>query len=177
MCIRDSHYAGRLTDRENQAAAELRVGNKEPGFTMEFWGEPPEIYNLSLQDVYKRQVVNHMLTIRLIHAFVYKECIVYKSASHFVTKVPECLIKAVIISKGRTLVDGALLDGKNAVDVNGSIRKSILDLFHFHTVGVNKSRGITIEMCIRDSASKVERGTVITTRIKVFRIAWRKYGS
>lgn len=43
------HYAGRLTDRENQALAELRVGNKEPGFTMEFWGEPPEIYNLSLQ--------------------------------------------------------------------------------------------------------------------------------
>ena len=84
-----------------------------------------------------------MLTIRLIHAFVYKECIVYKSASHFVTKVPECLIKAVIISKSRTLVNGALLDGKNAVDVNGSIRKSVLDLFHFHTVGVNKSRGIT----------------------------------
>ena len=43
------HYAGRLTDRENQASAELRVGNKEPGFTMEFWGEPPEIYNLSMQ--------------------------------------------------------------------------------------------------------------------------------
>ena len=43
------HYAGRLTDRENQASVELRVGNKEPGFTMEFWGEPPEIYNLSLQ--------------------------------------------------------------------------------------------------------------------------------
>ena len=43
------HYAGRLTERENQASAELRVGNKEPGFTMEFWGEPPEIYNLSLQ--------------------------------------------------------------------------------------------------------------------------------
>ena len=43
------HYAGRFTDRENQASAELRVGNKEPGFTMEFWGEPPEIYNLSLQ--------------------------------------------------------------------------------------------------------------------------------
>lgn len=42
------------------------------------------------------------------------------------------------------MVDGALLDGKNAVDVNGSIRKSVLDLFHFHTVGVNKSRGITI---------------------------------
>ncbi len=43
------HYAGRLTDRENQAGADLRVGNKEPGFTMELWGEPPEIYNLSLQ--------------------------------------------------------------------------------------------------------------------------------
>ena len=43
------HYAGRLTHRENQASAALRVGNKEPGFTMEFWGEPPEIYNLSLQ--------------------------------------------------------------------------------------------------------------------------------
>ena len=43
------HYAGRLTERENQALAELRIGNKEPGFTMEFWGEPPEIYNLSLQ--------------------------------------------------------------------------------------------------------------------------------
>ena len=43
------HYAGRLTERENQASAELRVGNKEPGFTMEFWGEPPEIYGLSIQ--------------------------------------------------------------------------------------------------------------------------------
>lgn len=43
------HYAGHLTHRENQASAELRVGNKEPGFTLEFWGEPPEIYNLSLQ--------------------------------------------------------------------------------------------------------------------------------
>ena len=29
------HYAGRLTERENQASVELRVGNKEPGFTME----------------------------------------------------------------------------------------------------------------------------------------------
>lgn len=43
------HYAGRLTDRENQAVAELRVGDKDPGFTMEFWGEPPEIYHLFLQ--------------------------------------------------------------------------------------------------------------------------------
>ena len=43
------HYAGRLTDRESQAVAELRVGDKEPGFTMEFWGEPPEIYHLFLQ--------------------------------------------------------------------------------------------------------------------------------
>ena len=43
------HYGGYLTERENSAAAEIRVGNKEPGFSMEFWGEPPEIYNLSLQ--------------------------------------------------------------------------------------------------------------------------------
>ena len=43
------HYAGRLTDRESQAVAELRVGDKDPGFTMEFWGEPPEIYHLFLQ--------------------------------------------------------------------------------------------------------------------------------
>ena len=43
------HYAGRLTDRESQAVAELRVGDKNPGFTMEFWGEPPEIYHLFLQ--------------------------------------------------------------------------------------------------------------------------------
>ena len=31
------------------AQAELQVDSGEPGFTMEFWGEPPEIYNLSLQ--------------------------------------------------------------------------------------------------------------------------------
>ena len=43
------HYTARLTERENQAGADLRVGDNEPGFTMEFWGEPPEIYNLSLQ--------------------------------------------------------------------------------------------------------------------------------
>ena len=34
----------RVAERE-----QLRVGNKEPGFTMEFWGEPPEIYGLSIQ--------------------------------------------------------------------------------------------------------------------------------
>ncbi len=43
------HYVGRFTERENMAQAELRVDSGEPGFTMEFWGEPPEIYNLSLQ--------------------------------------------------------------------------------------------------------------------------------
>ena len=43
------HYTGRITQMQNTTAAELRVGNKEPGFTMEFWGEPPEIYQLSLQ--------------------------------------------------------------------------------------------------------------------------------
>jgi len=43
------HYVGRFTERENMAQAELQVDSGEPGFTMEFWGEPPEIYNLSLQ--------------------------------------------------------------------------------------------------------------------------------
>ena len=28
---------------------ELRVAEREQGFTMEFWGEPPEIYELSIQ--------------------------------------------------------------------------------------------------------------------------------
>ena len=31
------------------AQAELQVDSGEPGFTMEFWGEPPEIYGLSIQ--------------------------------------------------------------------------------------------------------------------------------
>ena len=30
------HYTGRITQMQNTTAAELRVGNKEPGFTMEF---------------------------------------------------------------------------------------------------------------------------------------------
>lgn len=43
------HYKGSLTEQGSFVSAELRVGSKEPGFSMEFWGESPEIYNLSLQ--------------------------------------------------------------------------------------------------------------------------------
>ena len=43
------HFAGVLGDRRGESVAELRVGSGEKGFTMEFWGEPPEIYNLSIQ--------------------------------------------------------------------------------------------------------------------------------
>lgn len=43
------HFAGTLGDRRGESVAELRVGPGEKGFTMEFWGEPPEIYNLSIQ--------------------------------------------------------------------------------------------------------------------------------
>ena len=60
------------------------------------------------------------------------------------------------------MVNGALLDGKNAVDVNGSIRKCVLDLFHFHTVGVNKSRGITI-VNFQVICSKGQENTPIQT--------------
>ncbi|MDO5135932.1 MAG: S8 family peptidase [Eubacteriales bacterium] len=43
------HYLGQLDERSDMAAAELRVGEGEGGFTMEFWGEPPENYSLSIQ--------------------------------------------------------------------------------------------------------------------------------
>lgn len=43
------HFLGRMNPRSSQVAAELRVGQKERGFAMEFWGEPPEIYNLAVQ--------------------------------------------------------------------------------------------------------------------------------
>ena len=43
------HFAGALGNRRGEAVAELRVGPGEEGFTMEFWGEPPEIYILSIQ--------------------------------------------------------------------------------------------------------------------------------
>lgn len=43
------HHEGTLNSRNNQASVELRVGENEPGFIMEFWGEAPESYHLSIQ--------------------------------------------------------------------------------------------------------------------------------
>ena len=44
-----NHSAGFFSQGREQIVTELRVAEGEQGFTMEFWGEPPEIYNLSLQ--------------------------------------------------------------------------------------------------------------------------------
>lgn len=43
------HFQGSFQGRGNMSMAELRVGEKERGFTMEFWGEAPEFYDLSIQ--------------------------------------------------------------------------------------------------------------------------------
>ena len=44
-----NHSTGIFSQGREQIVTELRVAEREQGFTMEFWGEPPEIYNLSLQ--------------------------------------------------------------------------------------------------------------------------------
>lgn len=43
------HFRGRLTPMENSTVTELRVGEMEEGFSMEMWGEPPEVYMVSIQ--------------------------------------------------------------------------------------------------------------------------------
>ena len=42
-------YGDFFSQRREQIVTELRVAEREQGFTMEFWGEPPEIYGLSIQ--------------------------------------------------------------------------------------------------------------------------------
>lgn len=44
-----NHSAGFFSQGREQIVTELRVAEGEQGFTMEFWGEPPEIYGLSIQ--------------------------------------------------------------------------------------------------------------------------------
>ena len=44
-----SHSTGIFSQEREQIVTELRVAEREQGFTMEFWGEPPEIYGLSIQ--------------------------------------------------------------------------------------------------------------------------------
>ena len=43
------HFTAELTDRQRSETAELRVGEGEQGFYMEFWGNPPDDYLVSVQ--------------------------------------------------------------------------------------------------------------------------------
>lgn len=44
-----NHSTGIFSQEREQIVTELRMAEREQGFTMEFWGEPPEIYGLSIQ--------------------------------------------------------------------------------------------------------------------------------
>lgn len=44
-----NHSTGIFSQERETIVTELRVAEREQGFTMEFWGEPPEIYELSIQ--------------------------------------------------------------------------------------------------------------------------------
>ena len=44
-----NHSTGIFSQEREQIVTELRVAEREQGFTVEFWGEPPEIYGLSIQ--------------------------------------------------------------------------------------------------------------------------------
>ena len=44
-----NHSTGIFSQEREQIVTELRVAEREQGFTMEFWGELPEIYGLSIQ--------------------------------------------------------------------------------------------------------------------------------
>ena len=43
------HYTAELNDVRNQDTAELRISEGEQGFTMEFWGNLPDDYAVSIQ--------------------------------------------------------------------------------------------------------------------------------
>ena len=43
-----NHSTGIFSQEREKIVTELRVAEREQGFTMEFWGEPPEIYELSI---------------------------------------------------------------------------------------------------------------------------------
>ncbi|MDO4338589.1 MAG: S8 family peptidase [Eubacteriales bacterium] len=43
------HYQGSLEQQRPVDTAELRVGEDNRGFTMEFWGDPPETFQISIQ--------------------------------------------------------------------------------------------------------------------------------
>lgn len=43
------HYHGSVNLEKGQDVAELRIGSQDEGFTMEFWGDAPENYQVSVQ--------------------------------------------------------------------------------------------------------------------------------
>jgi hypothetical protein len=43
------HFRESLTQKQPEKVVELRVGEKENGFVMELWGEPPEMFEVSIQ--------------------------------------------------------------------------------------------------------------------------------
>ncbi|MCD7867985.1 MAG: S8 family peptidase [Clostridiales bacterium] len=44
-----NHFLGSFHETREAVTAELRVGEEEPGFTLEMWGQPPEVYGVSIQ--------------------------------------------------------------------------------------------------------------------------------
>ena len=44
-----NHSTGIFSQGREQIMTELRVAEREQGFTLEFWGEPPELYSISIQ--------------------------------------------------------------------------------------------------------------------------------
>lgn len=44
-----NHSTGIFSQGRDNVVTELRVAEREQGFTLEFWGEPPEIYSISIQ--------------------------------------------------------------------------------------------------------------------------------
>lgn len=42
------HFYGQLNGEQNMKSVEINVGEKERGFTMELWGDPPDIYTVTL---------------------------------------------------------------------------------------------------------------------------------
>ncbi|MDO4274394.1 MAG: S8 family peptidase [Eubacteriales bacterium] len=43
------HFVGTLDSPSSSVTAEFRVGSNNEGFTLEFWGEPPEVFYISIQ--------------------------------------------------------------------------------------------------------------------------------
>ncbi len=45
---RSHHYLGMFSQKQEMEPVEIRVGEKERGFSLEFWAQAPEVYSISL---------------------------------------------------------------------------------------------------------------------------------